>query len=256
MPLDDYAYSNHLRDIHPGEKLAFTLITMGISFIPNLYANGATIFLMACISIFIAGVPAKAYIKLLALPLAFLTMGLLSLVISIGTTESALVTVPFFGTTAAITQSNLKLAVHMFFKSMAMVSCLYFLSATTPILDVIQLLRRLKVPALFLELMLIIYRYIFVLSKAAENIYTSQSSRLGHRTFKASLSSLGKLVSSLFIKSFTDAQKLYISLVARGYDGDLKVLEGEFSISAKRLLLMGFVDTILLLIAIKTGGSL
>lgn len=255
MSPDDYAYTNRLRNVHPGEKLTFTLTTMAIGFITNLYLSGAIIILMGSVSILIAGVPAKVYTKLLMLPTSFLMMSLLSILISFGEPENALLLIPLMGTNLAITLNSLRLAIQLLFKSVSMVSCLYFLSLTTPITDLIPVLRGLKVPGLFLELMLIIYRYLFVLSKTARDIYTSQAARLGDRSFKSTLTSLGMLVSALFLKAHHDAQRLYTSLLARGYDGDLKVMERHFPVSRRNLMWIGIIDALLLIIAVKTGGN-
>ena len=58
-------------------------------------------------------------------------------------------------------------------------------------------------------------------------MFISQNSRLGYRDIKTSYKSLGALASTLFIRSFKRANDLYTALEARGYNGELKVLEEQ-----------------------------
>jgi len=103
--------------------------------------------------------------------------------------------------------------------------------------------------------MLLIYRQLFVVLDTAEKIYTAQNARLGYVNFKSSLNSMGKLLSYLITKSFSDSKRLYTALVSRGYDGELKVLDSNYRFSVKNLLIIAAIDTALFVIALKTGGS-
>lgn len=255
MLLDSLVYKSGLKDVHPGEKLIFALITMCIGFIPSVYSGGLIILLMAGTITIKGKIPPKTYLHLIFLPLAFLGMSILPIVINFGASaEQSLIYFPFFQTAIGITYSGLKQAGFLFVRSMALVSCLYFISLTTPILDIIALLKKLNVPGVLLDLMLLIYRQLFIVLDTAESIYTAQNARLGYANFKASLNSLGKLVSYLITKSFSDAGRLYTALVSRGYDGELKVLDSNYRFSVKNLLLIAAIDTALLVIALKTGG--
>lgn len=124
-----------------------------------------------------------------------------------------------------VTQAGLQTALHLFFKALGSVSCLYYLSLSTPMTDVLAVLRRLKVPRLLVEMMGLIYRFIFVFLETAENMLTAQNSRLGYATLPAGYRSLAALMSNLFIRAYKRSDELYTALEARGYDGELNVLE-------------------------------
>lgn len=257
MLLDSFAYSSRLKDIYPGEKLIFSLLTMVIGFILSVHSDGLIILIMAAAVIIKGGVPAKTYFRLMLFPLVFLGMSLLPILINIGVGGSnTLLYVPFFKTTVGITYNSLVKAGLLFMRSMALVSCLYFISLTTPILDIIAMLKKLKVPNILLDLMLLIYRQLFVIMSTAERIYVAQNTRLGYATFTSGLNSLGRLVSCLIIQSFSDAEKLYTALVSRGYEGELRVLEPRYQLSIKNLTLIAAIETALLVIALKTGGTI
>ena len=136
------------------------------------------------------------------------------------------------------TYDSILTAARLFFKSLASVSCLYFLTFNTPVFEVLSVLRKLKVPKLFVELMGLIYRFIFLLLDTANMIYISQNSRLGYSTLKTSFSSLGKLITTLFISSYKRSQDIYNAMESRCYDGDINLLENNYTYSYKNITLI------------------
>ena len=138
-------------------------------------------------------------------------------------------------------------AARLFFKSLASVSCLYFLTLTTPIFEILSVLKKLKVPKLFVELMGLIYRFIFVLLDTANMIYISQNSRLGYSTLKTGFNSLGKLIANLFISSYKRSQDIYTAMESRCYDGDINLLENNYTYSYKNISLIIVVEIVLII---------
>ncbi len=59
--------------------------------------------------------------------------------------------------------------------------------------------------------MSLIYRFIFVLMETADTMVIAQSSRLGYSSIISGYRSLGVLVSSVFIRSYQQADKIYTS---------------------------------------------
>ena len=78
---------------------------------------------------------------------------------------------------------------------------------------------------LLLELMLLIYRAIFVLLDIASAIQTAQNCRLGNRTFRSKLSCMGQMLSVLLVRSLKKSSLLYDAMESRLYDGKIQVLE-------------------------------
>ena len=68
-----------------------------------------------------------------------------------------------------------------------------FLSLNTVMTDILGACRKLHLPSLLIELMLLIYRFIFVLSETAHSITISQQSRLGSRDMKTRIRSFGAM---------------------------------------------------------------
>ena len=106
---------------------------------------------------------------------------------------------------------------------------MYFLSLNTPVTDLTMALEKLHVPKLLVELMELIYRFIFVLAETAANIRLAQESRLGYQGFRRSVNSLGTLSSMVFLQAWRKGQSIYTALESRGYTGSLTTLAGDYT---------------------------
>ncbi|MCL6634737.1 MAG: cobalt ECF transporter T component CbiQ [Peptococcaceae bacterium] len=254
--IDQYAYSNRLRSVHPGEKFAFAVSTMAICLaLPSVAASLAVVLLMAGAAVLRAGIPGRVYLKLMTLPLSFLLVGVAAVAVSVTSEPGAAVHgVTVRGLTVGVTARDLGVAAGLFCRSLGAVSCLYFLSLTTPMVEIIPVLRGLKVPALFIELMGLVYRFIFVVMDTAAKMYTAQSSRWGYASLKTSFHSLGQLVSNLFIKSHHRSQALYTALMSRCYNGDLNVVGQRYAVSKGNIAAIAVIDLALVALALATGG--
>jgi cobalt/nickel transport system permease protein len=97
----------------------------------------------------------------------------------------------------------------------------------------VDLLRRLRCPLLLIDLMTLIYRFIFVLLESLNDMYTAQDSRLGYINFRRGIVSAGLLGSQLFIDAYHRSQRLQVALDSRGYAGDLKVLPASYQLDRR-----------------------
>ncbi|RAU21898.1 cobalt ECF transporter T component CbiQ [Paramagnetospirillum kuznetsovii] len=109
-------------------------------------------------------------------------------------------------------------------RAWAAVACLLLLAATTPTPDLIRGMRRLGLPAEIAEIMLLTWRFLFLLLDAAAAIQTAQEARLGWHGWRRSIRSLGLLIALLLPRAMDSARRLEMGLAARGFDGTLRML--------------------------------
>ncbi|PRX29839.1 cobalt/nickel transport system permease protein [Orenia metallireducens] len=252
LNIDQYAYSNQLSKIHPMEKILFAIGIMIVCLVANsVYISLVVILLMAGVITLGARISVKLFIKLLAIPVSFLLFSILAIIISITTDESTLLWYVAFGKVKVGIQSrNLLVGINLFLRSLATVSCLYFLALTTPAVEIINIFKKLKLPQIFIELMMLMYRLLFILLETANQIRLSQLSRLGYTSFRNSLFSLSKLIARLFIKAYYRARELVIALEARGYDGEIRVLVREHQLSKRNLIAILLIEFLLIIVTI------
>lgn len=255
--LDQYAYTNRLKDIHPIEKTLFSLLTMGVAIVSNnIVVHVLVMLLMAILAVIVARIPMKVYINLILLPFGFILIGVIPIIFTGSKHDGSFIySIKLSSLYIGITRSGIEAGLIVCLRSLATISCLYFMSLTTPLLEIIQLLRKLKLPSTIIEIMSLIYRFIFVLLESAVVIHNSQSSRLGYSNLGNSFKSMGKLTSMVFIKAYNNSQSLYLSLVSRGYSGDFNVMSREYSFSMRNVFLIFAVEIVLIVLVFMMGSS-
>ena len=193
--IDKYAYINRLKPIHPLEKMTIALFLLLFTLlVKDKLVSLITFMVMSAFTIFVAKIPFSYYLKLLLLPSFFLLSGTLTILFSFASMDTILPTVLWskqFGTWQLfISASNVDTVISLIFVVLGSISCLYFLTLTTPVQAILQVLRKCKVPSLLIEITEITYRFIFVFLETALKIYQAQNSRLGYRTARLWLHSL------------------------------------------------------------------
>ncbi|EDS78352.1 cobalt ECF transporter T component CbiQ [Clostridium massiliodielmoense] len=252
ISIDKLSYISKLRYVNPMEKFLFSMITMfcGI-FLNNILVSIIIFCIMSFMTLYKAKIPFVSYYKLILIPLVFLIIGIITVAINVGYNKEFLFSFKILGLTMGCTIEGLYSAMQILFKSIASVSCLYFLALTTPIVEVLSVLKKLKVPKLFIELMGLIYRLIFVLFETMNTIYVSQTGRLGYSTIKKGYRSLGQLVTTLFIRAYKKSQDMYTAMEARCYNGEINVIEKQYKTSYKNIGMIIFLQIVLVIIKYK-----
>lgn len=106
------------------------------------------------------------------------------------------------------------------------VTALLALSATTPFPRLMAGAARLGVPRALLEVLGLLYRYLFVLVDQALRMRRAavgrgwQQASLGRRFAVA-----GAAVGALFLRSLERAERVHLAMCARGYDGRMRTLD-------------------------------
>ena len=111
-------------------------------------------------------------------PAVFLLVGTVAIAVNFTTEPMDLWNLQIGNHYIATSVYSLTYAIKAYFIALASVSCLYFLSLTTPMLDLVQVMKKCKLPWLFVELTILMYRFIFVIGDmaAAYNAFTGLSS--------------------------------------------------------------------------------
>lgn len=229
ITIDRLCYNSKLRYINAGEKFAFAVLALCACVISrSAEVSCFVLAVMGILSVWKGGIPFSCYLRYLSVPLIFLLLSSLAIVVNVSRTPLDFFAVSIGGFYITGSRASLVYASELILTALSSVSCLYFLSFHTPVPDILNVLRRLHCPKLILELMLLIYRFIFVLFEAAHSIRVSQNSRLGNRNYKTSVKSFSAMASALFIRAMKKSDALYNAMEARCYNGDIRVLNENF----------------------------
>nr|WP_303714241.1 cobalt ECF transporter T component CbiQ [Methanoculleus marisnigri] len=250
--LEDFAQTNGLRETSPGLKLFIGLssILLCVSS-PDPAAPLLVAATMSAAVLILAKIPARFYARLLLVPVSFAMMSI-AVVLFVTGSGPVLFEVP--GLPLAVTADGANLALLLLARVFGGMCSLYFIALTTPMAEVFDILRRLRVPAVFIDLAMLTYRFIFILIEEAGQIYRSQVMRLGYGRFRESVQSSGMLAGALFLRTWESGEALVLAMDARCYDGKLGI-PGE----TRPTSFIALVSTLLYLgtifcVSLSTGG--
>lgn len=250
MRIDSYAHGNRWRQIHPGVKGLLVLLALIAALLSRHPAIPLLIALsMSSLILLGAGIPWRGYLRLLAVPVAFLIWSSLLLLFTFSPSSLPLLPLPASDLTIGLNRSELPLVQMVLSRSLGALCTLLFLALTTPLSEIAGLLRRLGLPRLLVELMVIAYRQIFILLDTFNQIRTAQEARLGYRSFKVAWRPAAELAGNILIKTVVRARHNHQALLARGYDQELRFLCPQRHLSRWHLFAAGTLGSTFILLA-------
>lgn len=140
-------------------------------------------------------------------------------------------TVPLVGWT--ISEEGVIRFASVVFKSMISIQAVVILMLTTHFTDMLWAMSALRVPRILVAIISFMYRYAFVLADEALRLTRARDSRSAvwegqpgrSRSLVFRAKTTGGMIGSLFLRSYERSERVYQSMVARGYRGELKLLD-------------------------------
>ncbi|HCT92626.1 MAG TPA: cobalt ECF transporter T component CbiQ [Lachnospiraceae bacterium] len=231
--IDYYAYASRLRGWNPGFKALFSMVCLVLCIAcDNVYVSLGTILLMGYITVVMGGLPFWRYLSLMTIPIVFLFFGSVAVALGVAPfpTGQYCVHMGFFYLYCS--DESLLATLRLVARAFGAVSAMYMLTLSTPASEIIVVLRGIHVPRLIVELMNMIYRYIFLMMDTQCRMKNAAESRLGYCDFKTSCISFGQVAGNLLVVSLKKGNAYYQALEARCYDGELRFLEEEKAVTA------------------------
>ncbi|MFN4324501.1 MAG: cobalt ECF transporter T component CbiQ [Azonexus sp.] len=237
--IEQAAYGNRWRRVSPAAKGTFALAGLMAAFAaPTPAAALLVAVLLAGVACLGAGVAPTLYLRVAAPALGFLALSAPGLCIALDS-DFAWHWVPDAGPRMASLAG----------RSLAALAALLCLVLTTPLTDLIGLLRRLHCPAPLLDLMVLCYRMLFVLSAVLHDTASAQRARLGYASPRLARRSLGVLAANLTLQVWLRAHDLHLAAQARHGDGALCLLSPTFAHARRDTVLAALAGALLVLLA-------
>lgn len=254
LSVDYYAYASHMRSWNATFKIIFSMLCLLLCLIlNNIYVSIAVILIMGYMTVVIGGLELDHYISMLLIPIVFLLFGSAAIAVGFSWNPVGQYNLNVFGWFYIYcSQASLWKASGLIFKALGAVSALYMMTLTTPLSELIVVLRKAHIPKVIIELMNMIYRYIFIMLDTHSRMKNSAEARLGYVDFKTSCYSFGQVASNLLIVSLKRGTDYYNALESRCYNGDLQFLEEEKPI--RKTQVAGAAVVVALLVLIKIGA--
>ena len=102
-------------------------------------------------------------------------------------------------------------------KSTLCLAGMVLLTVTTPFSEILDALKALRVPALLVTTLALMYRYLFVLTDESRRMQRARKSRTFSGSRPGLWASLATVAGQLFIRSSERAERIYAAMCARGW---------------------------------------
>ena len=242
--IDKLSYSSGLAHVSPEEKFAYAVLTLLVCVVSRSVAAAVIVLAVnGILNVKKGRVPFYLYLKYLMVPLIFLLLSTLAILVNVSKEPLDAYAIPLGQYYVTSSWMGLKKGGQMILTALASVSSLYVLSFNTPMTEILDVLKRLHFPGLFIELMLLTYRFIFILMEGA-------SARLGNRDLKTSIQSFGQMASVVFVRALKQSDALYNAMESRCYDGEIRVLSGEYQKNKSNFRKIAVFEAVLILLAV------
>lgn len=247
--IDFYAYNSRIRGWNPAFKVSFALLTLVLCIaLNNPWVSVAVILGMAWLTVVKGGLPLSSYLSVLTIPVTFILVGAIAIGLNFSTHPLGQFRLDLGVCYVYTSWEELRKMFFLILKVFGAISAMEMMALSTPAAEIISVIRKAHVPKLFIELMNITYRYIFILFDVNINMRNSADSRLGFYDVKTSWTTFGKVASNMLIVSLKKADTYYNAMVARCYDGEFMVLELTESVRTSQVVKAAVFILILLLI--------
>ena len=223
LKLDGFAYKSHLSKWNAGLKTCMCLVLVVFCVAANSLIVAAVLLVgMSAVSLWSSGVGFTRYLSLLTVPILFVALSGIVLLVEVSDVPIGILSVRFFQWHLCITPESQATTLMVIARAVGSLACLYALALSTPIYEISTFLRRIHVPAIVTDLMLLIYRYVSVLAGALRQMTTATQARLGQSSLRAKWRSFAGVGSNLLVRSFFRAARSFDALEARGYVDELR----------------------------------
>ena len=156
-----------------------------------------------------------------ALPLVFTAPG------------ERLLSIPLGSLTIGISGPGLVRFISIALKSWISVQAAIILASSTPFPNLLAAMRAIRIPRLLVAIFALMWRYLFVLVDEVLRLTRARAARSGHsdRTdlhpggswpWRARVT--GGMAGNLFMRALERSDRIYMAMVSRGYDGEIRTL--------------------------------
>jgi cobalt/nickel transport system permease protein len=228
IPIDVIAQSSRLKTVNTMLKIITLSVLMVISVasgkaLPGLFLTGA----MLILAVSVGGIRVHEYMQLIMLPMTFLLISGLALLFEVHAEPVGVINLNaslFYLSVTADSQIRTMLIIA---RAMGALSCLMMIGVSTPIPDIIGVMRRLYCPRLIIDLSYLIYRYVFILLGLHHEMHDAAKSRLGMKDHPTALRTTARIYSNLLARSHQQASVNYDAMESRCFESGIRFLERQ-----------------------------
>lgn len=221
LSIDCYAYKSKINHWNPAFKMFLSLATIMMTIMMNnIYVSLSVIIAMMYLIIIKSGLKLHDYLSVMLIPFTFLAVATLAVGFDFSMKPVGEMNLKLGFIYLFTSRGKLEEMFCLFIRSYAAVSALQMMILSTSSTEIIGVLRKMHVPVTIIEMMNMIYRYIFILLDINSRMKKSSLARMGYCDFKTSCFSFGNIAGNILVISLKKAESYYNAMEARCYDGE------------------------------------
>ena len=139
--------------------------------------------------------------------------------------------IPVFSWRLTVTDVGLLRLLNVVCKSWLSVLAVILLSLTTHFIEIVKAMHKLGVPRVLAAVIMLMYRYIYVLVGEATRLVRAREARtagvIGERKSRSIVwraQVTGHMIGTLFLRTYERSERIYGAMLARGYAGEMRTL--------------------------------
>ena len=221
IQMDALAYSSRMLNWAPLGKLLLVIVV--------LIANVMTDSVVTAFAVLAIGLVLMAYSTNMRIPFMLAVAigeAILILIVACGIisingdpSEPCIWRADFLWLDLYMTADSFNQAWLVMIRAVAGITVMMAFATSTPIPHLAQALRQIRIPDEICEIVVLIYRYAFLLLERMDTMWSAANSRLGFTGFKRSMRTIASIAVGIFTSSMNLADKAQVSLDCRGYRG-------------------------------------
>ena len=221
IQMDALAYSSRMLNWAPLGKLLLVIVV--------LIANVMTDSVVTALAVLATGLALMAYSTNMRIPFMLgvaIGEAILILIVACGiisingdTSQPCIWRADFLWLDLYMTADSFNQAWLVMIRAVAGITVMMAFATSTPIPHLAQALRQIRIPDEICEIVVLIYRYAFLLLERMDTMWSAANSRLGFSGFKRSMKTIASIAVGIFTSSMNMADKAQVSLECRGYRG-------------------------------------
>lgn len=222
--VDTVAYGSPMLSWSPLLKLAMvmTMLVLNIA-VRSVWMSVFTGIVGLCLLLYGSSFRIPSLMKrLFAYGEVFIIIG--SLVFSVVTPGEPVMSIRVLGLTVAFTDAGISLAVLTFMRATASMLLMFSFAVSTPLPHFSRALRKLRIPNVLVEMVVLVYRYMFLLMESSERMHLAAECRFGYSTLRKSIRTTSRLIVGTFVQSLETAERGQMMLQCRNYRGEFPSL--------------------------------